>query len=171
MRYLFSVYVRQDEKQRDFVRRYQELTGATHVFLDSYDGIAERVGLPSKVLLMTDDVDKVAAFATSRQQKQQQQQHRASSSSSYVAIRGSPPFFVEFLDEKTNKGQGLAKLCQLLSLPAPFSTSSSSGEGGGGGGGGGGGLPLSDVVALGDGDNDLEFLALAGRGVAMCNAR
>ena len=31
------------------VRRYQHLTGAKHVFLDSYDDIVEQRGLPSKV--------------------------------------------------------------------------------------------------------------------------
>ena len=31
------------------VRRYQHLTGAKHVFLDSYDDIVQQRGLPSKV--------------------------------------------------------------------------------------------------------------------------
>ena len=32
-------------------------------------------------------------------------------------------------------------------------------------------LSLEEVIAFGDGDNDIEFLQLAGRGVAMQNAR
>ena len=32
-------------------------------------------------------------------------------------------------------------------------------------------LPLEEVIALGDGDNDLEFIQLAGWGVAMKNTR
>jgi len=33
------------------------------------------------------------------------------------------------------------------------------------------GVPLDNVVAFGDGDNDIEFLRMAGRGIAMKNAR
>jgi hydroxymethylpyrimidine pyrophosphatase-like HAD family hydrolase len=33
------------------------------------------------------------------------------------------------------------------------------------------GVPLEEVIAFGDGDNDIEFLELAGKGIAMKNAR
>ena len=46
-----------------------------------------------------------------------------------------------------NKGAGLARLCAALDVPP------------------------ARVVAFGDGDNDLEFLATAGLGLAMANAR
>lgn len=62
-------------------------------------------------------------------------------------IRGSPPFFVECLHPDVNKGNGLARLCDEM------------------------GIPLEAVVAFGDGDNDIEFISLAGLGVAMCNGR
>ena len=60
---------------------------------------------------------------------------------------GSPPFFVEVLHPDVHKGAGLERLCGAI------------------------GMPLSDVAAFGDGDNDIEFLATAGVGVAMANAR
>ena len=62
-------------------------------------------------------------------------------------IRGSPPFFVEILHEDVCKGNGLRRLCRQV------------------------GLDLTDVIAFGDGDNDLEFLQVAGLGVAMRNGR
>jgi hydroxymethylpyrimidine pyrophosphatase-like HAD family hydrolase len=65
----------------------------------------------------------------------------------FSAIRGSPPFFVEFLDSSVCKGKGLERLCGLMNVP------------------------FDQVVAFGDGDNDIEFLQVSGLGIAMCNAR
>jgi hypothetical protein len=62
-------------------------------------------------------------------------------------VRGTPPFFVECLHPAVNKGEGLRRLCTAL------------------------GIEPSQVVAFGDGDNDLEFIQLAGMGIAMANAR
>jgi len=62
-------------------------------------------------------------------------------------VRGSPPFFVELLRRDVCKGNGLRSLCHKL------------------------GVDLDDVIAFGDGENDLEFLQLAGLGVAMRNGR
>ena len=54
-------------------------------------------------------------------------------------------FFVEILGEGTCKGSTTEKLCASL------------------------GVPMSSVLAFGDGDNDVEFLSSAGLGVAMRN--
>jgi len=63
-------------------------------------------------------------------------------------IRGSPePFFVEFLRPQVNKGTALESLCREL------------------------GVDLSQTIAFGDGENDVEMLETAGRGVAMANGR
>jgi hypothetical protein len=62
-------------------------------------------------------------------------------------IRGSPPFFVEVLNKNVNKGNGLQLLCESL------------------------GVDISECIAFGDGDNDIEFIVKAGLGVAMINAR
>jgi len=62
-------------------------------------------------------------------------------------IRGSPPFFVEVLCPGVDKGAGLRRMCEGL------------------------GISLDEVVAFGDGDNDIEFLQAAGLGIAMANAR
>merc|ERR1712113_223179 len=62
-------------------------------------------------------------------------------------VRGSMGWFLEILHPEVNKGGGLKAMCDHL------------------------GIPLSNVVAFGDGDNDLEFIEMAGCGVAMKNAR
>lgn len=62
-------------------------------------------------------------------------------------VRGSPPFFIEVLEESVCKGSGLEEMCKTL------------------------GVGCADVIAFGDGDNDVEFLRYAGMGVAMVNAR
>lgn len=67
----------------------------------------------------------------------------------FQVIRGSPhSFFCEFLLPHTgNKGAGLKRLCDCLNIP------------------------IEQCVAFGDGENDKEFLAVAGLGCAMKNAR
>lgn len=66
----------------------------------------------------------------------------------FHVIRGSPdPFFVEFLCPGASKGEGLKKLCEDI------------------------GVAMENVVAYGDGENDVEMLQLAGKGVAMANAK
>lgn len=69
-------------------------------------------------------------------------------SGSFHIIRGSPsPFFVEFLLPGVTKGSALSKLCDHM------------------------GMSTSACLAFGDGENDAEFLAVAGIGCAMKNAR
>jgi hydroxymethylpyrimidine pyrophosphatase-like HAD family hydrolase len=69
-------------------------------------------------------------------------------SDAYNYFPGSPhPYFVEFLHPTVSKGSGLEALCKAL------------------------GVAVSQVVAFGDGENDKEFLSVAGKGVAMSNAR
>ena len=62
-------------------------------------------------------------------------------------IRGSPPFFVEVLNKEVCKGHGLERMCEQLQIG------------------------LDETIAFGDGDNDIEFVECAGRGIAMKNAR
>mmetsp|Transcript_46126 Transcript_46126/g.55541 ORF Transcript_46126/g.55541 Transcript_46126/m.55541 type:complete len:181 (-) Transcript_46126:121-663(-) len=62
-------------------------------------------------------------------------------------VRGSPPFFVEILHKEVCKGRGVERMCEAM------------------------GVKLEEVVAFGDGDNDIEFIQVAGCGIAMKNAR
>ena len=58
----------------------------------------------------------------------------------------SAPYLVEFCDERNNKGSGLIKLGEIL------------------------GIDISEMIAIGDLDNDLPMIRTAGLGVAMKNA-
>ena len=62
-------------------------------------------------------------------------------------IRGSPPFFVEVLNKEVCKGHGLERMCERLQIG------------------------LDETIAFGDGDNDIEFVQCAGKGIAMKNGR
>lgn len=61
-------------------------------------------------------------------------------------IMKSAPFFLEILDKRVNKGQGVKMLAEKL------------------------GLTRDEVMAIGDQENDLAMLEYAGTGVAMGNA-
>lgn len=63
-----------------------------------------------------------------------------------VTMMRTDPEYLEFLEPGTNKGLSLAKLAEAL------------------------GIPLSQVLALGDGENDIPMLAAAGWSVAVANA-
>jgi hydroxymethylpyrimidine pyrophosphatase-like HAD family hydrolase len=62
-------------------------------------------------------------------------------------IRGHGGWFLEVLHPDVCKGYGLKSMCQHLKIP------------------------MQDVVAFGDGDNDYEFIQMAGKGVVMKNGR
>lgn len=61
-------------------------------------------------------------------------------------IHGTPSQFVEVLDRNANKGQGLKAMCKHL------------------------GYDMDHCIAIGDGNNDVEFVEFAGKGIAMQNA-
>jgi hydroxymethylpyrimidine pyrophosphatase-like HAD family hydrolase len=62
-------------------------------------------------------------------------------------IRRHGGWFLEVLHPDVCKGYGLKSMCQHLKIP------------------------MQDVVAFGDGDNDYEFIQMAGKGVVMKNGR
>lgn len=70
----------------------------------------------------------------------------ASMYSNDLAIYRSAPFFIEVVSKGIDKGQSLEHLCDSL------------------------GITMEEVLAFGDGYNDLSMLELAGCGVAMANA-
>ena len=141
------------EQQKVFTSRYEHLTGTRQVFLeaesdeDFVDQMASLEnaqrssclgvlpeGSPSafrccKILCFAAEVDVEDSFARLEQSFQSKKEgDRAVTNPNFV--RGSPPFFVEVLPPKTNKGTGLLMLCESLKIP------------------------ISQVLAFGDGDND-----------------
>ena len=63
-----------------------------------------------------------------------------------AAFNNDLDWFLEILHPSVNKGFGLHTMCQKLEIP------------------------VSDVIAIGDGTNDIEFLEMSGLGIAMNNA-
>jgi len=61
-------------------------------------------------------------------------------------VKGNWTWFLEILSATSNKGIGLRHMCEKLNVP------------------------LEEVIAIGDGCNDIEFLQMAGLGVAVQNA-
>lgn len=123
------------DEHRDLMRRYVELTGASHTIVtDNYQGIAaEEEAI--KILIMCDEaiVDEVMKVAKENIK-------------GCTLIRGG--FFIEVLRPGVCKGNTLVSLCEQFGI-----------------------AKLEQTIAFGDGDNDVEFLELAGCGVAMKNAR
>lgn len=63
-----------------------------------------------------------------------------------VACFTSTPEYIEFVNAEVSKGAALRRLCEIT------------------------GVDISETVALGDGENDIEMIKAAGLGVAMGNA-
>ncbi|KAH8086041.1 phosphatase [Aureococcus anophagefferens] len=101
----------------DLVRRYGELTGATHAHVDAYPSDLE----PAKMLLMTDDPDAVLAKVVAAQAS-------GALPAALTPIRGSPPFFVELLRGDVCKGNGLKRLCELRGIDAADAVAFGDGE-------------------------------------------
>ncbi|MDR3255459.1 MAG: Cof-type HAD-IIB family hydrolase [Synergistaceae bacterium] len=62
-----------------------------------------------------------------------------------IYVTRSNSNFVEMMDSSVNKAKGLAKLAEIMNVP------------------------MSEVMALGDGENDVDMTSVAGVGVAMSN--
>jgi len=169
--HIYSV-VRNNE-QLELTKRYAALTGSNDLYRylnekgedeGNTDGAAlyteenaygyqtaVELGPPSKLLILcdTDKLEEITAIVRTELNGANNATSSEDSAANQQAnvIRGTPPFFVEILSPNVHKGQGLHQLCQSLSVP------------------------LEEVIAFGDGDNDLEFIQMAGWGVAMKNAR
>jgi hydroxymethylpyrimidine pyrophosphatase-like HAD family hydrolase len=64
-----------------------------------------------------------------------------------TVVMGTFDWFLEVLHPQVHKGHGLSRMCQELAVP------------------------LEECIAMGDGANDVEFLRMAGLGLAMKNAK
>lgn len=74
-------------------------------------------------------------------------QYTSKLSDKATVVMGAFDWFLEVLNPLVHKGHGLSAMCQELAIP------------------------LEECIAMGDGSNDLEFLEMAGLGLAMKNAK
>ena len=154
-----------NERHLEAAERYKTLTGSEEFFVylndvttlstQTFDeanswGYKEAVlkGLPSKLIIFCDNaiLDKVVDDCRVHLNGSSDPCDQSYRYNAHI-IRGAPPFFVEVLNPGVHKGRGLVRLCESLDVP------------------------LEEVLAFGDGDNDAEFLTVAGFGIAMKNAR
>mmetsp|Transcript_32188 Transcript_32188/g.67685 ORF Transcript_32188/g.67685 Transcript_32188/m.67685 type:complete len:377 (+) Transcript_32188:170-1300(+) len=158
--------VARNQEQLALTKRYAKLTGSNDLYrylnekeedesntaslCNEENGYgyqkAIELGPPSKLLILC-DTNKLEEITTLVRTELNGTNDAGAANQQANVIRGTPPFFVEILNPGVHKGQGLRQLCQSLSVP------------------------LDEVIAFGDSDNDLEFIQMAGWGVAMKNAR
>jgi Cof subfamily protein (haloacid dehalogenase superfamily) len=126
----------------ELTERYRELTGSKTVYVqDDFKDFDP----PSKLLILCREKEQDAVM--DHFQRELGQEACLVRGKSATIVRGSMGWFIEVLHPDVNKGSGLQKMCQNMEVP------------------------LSQVIAFGDGDNDYEFIEMAGRGIVMKNGR
>jgi hydroxymethylpyrimidine pyrophosphatase-like HAD family hydrolase len=124
---------------------YQKLTGSNTIYVQDDFEAAIQLGFPSKQLVLCPNEqqeDMIASFEAGLSEEAYLVDGKKA-----TIIRGSMGWFLEVLHPDVCKGFGLKNICAHLDID------------------------LSDVIAFGDGDNDLEFIQMAGKGVVMKNGR
>ncbi|KCV69604.1 hypothetical protein H696_04023 [Fonticula alba] len=143
------------------IQMYGCLGQVPHVVLDDALHFLRNHPSPStKVILFTEDLKHSATVALEASMRKLVRQIAEAGAGGVPLPDAEVPtvvpaqFFVEALAPGINKGQGLRKLMAVLGAPdGPLP-----------------GTTVDNVVAFGDGENDLEFLQYAGLSVAMANA-
>lgn len=123
---------------------YRELTGSDTIYVDDDFEEVIKKGPPSKQLVLCpdDQQDSMIEFF----KKTLSKEIFSIEGKSPHMIRGHLGWFMEILHPEVNKGCGLESMCEHL------------------------GIPISEAIAFGDGDNDIEFIQMAGHGIVMKNA-
>ena len=130
------------------VEMYKDLTGAKTKCVDNMiTEVLEQNAMPSKQVVLFHKEEQDGAMLKF-EETLSSSEFKTDDGSSPTLVRGSFGWFLEVLHPHVNKGNGLKRMCADHLK-----------------------IPLDAVVAFGDGDNDAEFLEMAGWGVAMNNAR
>jgi len=133
------------------MKEYERLTDSSiEIVDDDFDqflGTQEDDKLPSKLLVRCEKNEFatchpsfVKLLNSTAKDKTDQLAHIV------AAYNKDLDWFLEILHPEVNKGHGLRNMCQKLEIP------------------------MNDVIAMGDGTNDIEFLQMSGLGIAMNNA-
>mmetsp|Transcript_13964 Transcript_13964/g.31700 ORF Transcript_13964/g.31700 Transcript_13964/m.31700 type:complete len:266 (+) Transcript_13964:64-861(+) len=134
------------EVDHQYVDLYKELTGANTICVENMMDILETKPLPSKqlVLFPKEDQDKTLE----KFEQALSEPNLLIDGKRATLVRGYLGWFLEVLHPDVCKGNGLQQMCQKHLN-----------------------VELDAVIAFGDGDNDLEFIQMAGLGIGMSNAR
>lgn len=139
------------ESHRQMMKEYESLTGSClETVDDDFDrflGAQDDSKLPSKLLVRCEKEEFpkchpsfVKVLKSSSNDEMERLAHIV------AAYNKDLDWFLEILHPEVNKGHGLRKMCDKLDIS------------------------MNDVIAMGDGTNDIEFLQMSGLGIAMNNA-
>eukprot|EP01112_Ceratiomyxa_fruticulosa_P008642 TRINITY_DN2239_c0_g1_i3.p1 TRINITY_DN2239_c0_g1~~TRINITY_DN2239_c0_g1_i3.p1 ORF type:complete len:283 (+),score=35.03 TRINITY_DN2239_c0_g1_i3:215-1063(+) len=126
----------------DFIPRteiYSKFTGAVYGFVPSYDSLKGQS--PSKCLIINDSEEQCDVLL----EEMKQRFPNTSVIKSNCKTKEHEQYYVEFLQAGVHKGSAVRKLCELL------------------------GIPLKEVLAFGDAENDVPLLKEAGYSICMAN--
>ena len=140
---------------------YQDLTASKTIYVTDDFQQGKDEGAPSKLLILGKPKEQDGMIQIFEEELAKEEYRIKSDDSNpnssdvtkkkkntTTIVRGNLGWFIEILHPHVNKGHGLQQMCQQHLH-----------------------IPLEECVAFGDGDNDYEFLQMAGKGVAMKNAR
>ena len=132
----------------ELTEEYKRLTGSETIYLkpEEFEENMLAMGCPTKQLVLFPVAEQEAILDVFRNTLQRPD--LLVDNIPATLVRGSLGWFLEVLHPHVHKGAGLHRLCREHLH-----------------------VPLEQVVAFGDGDNDLEFLQMAGRGIVMKNGR
>jgi len=120
---------------------YSKISGVPPVILESAESVA---ALGVMKVLWYDTVEAIGEYKKKLDEYFRLDAHRAIGDN--VNYHTSQPYFLEFVDKRASKAKALEKLGEHF------------------------GIDRSEIIAVGDGFNDLSMIEYAGLGVAMGNA-
>jgi hydroxymethylpyrimidine pyrophosphatase-like HAD family hydrolase len=153
---------------------YKDLTGAQTVYLphdENFENFCIDKGLPSKQLvlfppLLQDEMmavferemkqDDLIAASTATLDDNDNNTTSTTLKSAATIVRGNLGWFLEILHPSVCKGLGLQRLVREHLSGTDKNNNM---------------MDMEDCIAFGDGDNDVEFLQMAGLGIVMLNGR
>lgn len=137
------------ESHRQMMKEYEILTDSTiETVDDDFDrflGAQDDDKLPSKLLVRCEK-EEFATCHPSFEELLNSTRDDDKLAHIVAAYNKDLDWFLEILHPDVNKGHGLRNMCQKLEIQ------------------------MNDVIAIGDGTNDIEFLQMSGLGIAMNNA-
>lgn len=142
-----EIYADPREPHHFELTQYRQVTGnATIIVTDAFQKALQQ-GLPSKMIVFCPNVLLNHQEQDAMMDVFEKRLFEAGVDATVIRGSRSLGWSLEILHADVNKGHGLRNMCKHLKVD------------------------LDHVVAFGDEDNDIEFLQLAGRGIAMGNGR
>jgi len=128
-----------DEEFKKISDEYARLGNFSYQYVDSYDDLRHTQPLKASIVFMTTN-ERNELYEEIRAEGNF---HRFHLSKTFTEIAPVRLDMLEFMHQEVNKGSGIISLCEALEIS------------------------VENVLALGDADNDIELLQVAGMGICM----